>query len=294
MANYGHQSQLAADADGATFSASSEPYEFSTESIQKRSTILDTSGIRGTRSHVSERTRFGNEEIGGTIEMPMDPVMLDNWLPRILGGTETTDSFPLAESLPLFALLIDKGFDVYQYDGCKVSRAVIRATAGELVTLALDIVAKSETGGKSFPALTFPTDQPYRFMDGALTLQSSDRAGTVTDFECVIDNAVNRRYSMGGITPTDLRETDRTVTLNATVAAEAGNSDLYGQALAGAAASLVLTNGSLSTTLDFATLQFPDRSPQVGSRDGEIMLAMEGTARRSGTTAELTVTNVSA
>ena len=66
--------------------------------------------------------------------------------------------------------------------------------------------------------------------------------------------------------------------------------DLYNQALAGAAASLVFTNGGYSTTFSFAALQFPDRSPVVPGKT-EIPLELHGTARKSGSTSELVVTH---
>jgi hypothetical protein len=72
---------------------------------------------------------------------------------------------------------------------------------------------------------------------------------------------------------------------------------LYAQALAGAAGTLVLTNAlggtppdGYQTTFSFATLQVPDRSPNVPSRD-EFFLSLEMLARRVGSTPELTVTH---
>lgn len=77
----------------------------------------------------------------------------------------------------------------------------------------------------------------------------------------------------------------------------AANTDLYAQALAGAAGTLQLTNAlggtpptGYRTTFNFATLQVPDRSPNVPGRN-EFYLNLEMAARRVGSTAELSVTH---
>ena len=88
-----------------TFDSSSESYEFLYETLQKHGRIVGGSAIRGTRSSASERTRAGAYQVGGRIAMNVDAASLDLWLPRILGGTESADSFPLAESLPAFGVL---------------------------------------------------------------------------------------------------------------------------------------------------------------------------------------------
>jgi hypothetical protein len=72
---------------------------------------------------------------------------------------------------------------------------------------------------------------------------------------------------------------------------------LYAQALAGAAGTLELTNAlggtppaGYRTTFSFATLQVPDRSPNVQSRD-EFFLSLEMVARSVAGAAELSVTH---
>ena len=65
---------------------------------------------------------------------------------------------------------------------------------------------------------------------------------------------------------------------------------LYGQNYAGAAATLTFTNGNTSLSFSMPALQTPDITPVAVGR-GEVVLRMTSVARKSGSTAELTVTN---
>jgi hypothetical protein len=276
-----------------TFDASSEPYEFVAESVRKRGTILDTSGIRGTRSHHVSRTRPGTYEVGGSLTLHPSPADLDLLLPRILGAAESSDTFNLAESLPAFGILIDRVAETFQYTDCKVSKATFKGSAGGLVELVLEILGVAEVTGTSFPALSLDTTAaaaPYDFSDGVLTLQSAARK--MMDFELLIDNGLSARFT-NSQTATSITPQDRTITLKTTNPFTADEVDLYEQALAGAAGTLVLTNGGMSTTFTFAALQVPDMSPVVGGKQ-EIPLKLEMTARTSEATPELVVTHDSA
>ena len=107
--------------------------------------------------------------------------------------------------------------------------------------------------------------------------------------ELVIDNSLNARFT-NSLSATSITPQDRVITLKTTNPFTSDEVDLYGQSNAGAAGSLVFTNGGMSTTFTFATLQVPDVSPIVGGKQ-EIPLVLEMTARMSGSTRELVVTH---
>lgn len=290
-ASMGYQARLAMDAV-TPFDVSSEPYEFVSEALQKQGEILDTAGIRGTRSHSVERTRSGTEKVEGSITLHVSPTMLDTLLPRILGGSEDADVFDLAETIPEFQVMVDRVAKVFTYEGCRVNKATFRGSSGGLLELVLDLIGKTESVGNAgtFPALTMPVDPPYVFHDGVLTVASTQRR--FMEFEIVIDNALQARFA-NSATATDVSSADRIVTFRCKSPFTADEVDLYNLPLAGAAASLTFTNGGYTTTFDFPALQFPDRSPVVAGRE-EIPLELEGIARKTGSTAELTVTHDSA
>lgn len=290
-ASMGWQAKMSMAATGTAISSYTEAMEFVSESVQKKGTILDTNGIRGTRSHASERTQAGTYEIAGTISLHPTPAVLDNLLPRILGADESTDTFALADTLPEFDLLIERAAKRFVYGNCKVNKATFKGKSGELVMLDLEIWCQTETvNATAFPAISAPTDPPYVFHQGALTLVSSAR--DFFDFELTIDNVLERRYS-NSQSANSIMPTDRIVTLKATTPYTSAEVDLYNQTLLGSAATLILTNSGYSTTFTLGKVQFPDMSPVVGGK-GEIPLTLEGIARMTGSTRELVVTHDSA
>jgi hypothetical protein len=72
--------------------------------------------------------------------------------------------------------------------------------------------------------------------------------------------------------------------------------DLHDQPLAGASGSLALTNGTVSTTFNFANLQSPPLTPEnpgngQGDEEGEIDIVTTLVARKAGSTNAITLIN---
>ena len=284
----GSQSRLSMAAPGTAIASYTESYEFVGESLAKRQTILDTAGIRGTRSHPAERTRDGTYAVQGTIRFHGSKNLLDLVLPRILGGG-SSPTYTLAETLPGFDVLVDRVARRFVYGTCKVNRAIFRARASGLLELALDLIGETETVSSTpFPAIAVPTDAPYLWQDCVVTLNSAARV--VTEFTLVVDNHLRARFS-NSQTATDLYPVDRTIALQCAVPFTTDDTDLYGANSAGAAAaSLAFTNGGHSVTFTIAQVQFADNSPVVRGKE-EILLHLDGTAKKLGSTSELVVTN---
>lgn len=279
----GFQSQLGID----TVSPVAHGYEFESCQITKSGSIIDSSGIRGARSHHSERTRAGNFTIEGVIELYPSPGDLARLLPLVLGGTASGTTFPLDDSLPAFYAAVDKVAQVFTYAGCKVGKAVFSAAQGQPMKLALEIVGQTETvsAAGSFPAVSFDDSAPLIFSDSTLTLLGTSRE--VKQWSVTIDNSLDVRFA-NSVSATAITPRDRLVGIDCQSPFTAAEIDLYGQATVGAAASLALANGGSSLLFNFATLQFPDHGPVVPGRE-EITLRLTGIARKVGSTDELSV-----
>jgi hypothetical protein len=288
-ASMGHQSRLSMAAAGTAIGSYTEAYEFRTEGLRAAREIVETSGIRGTRSMPIERTRDGTVRINGTIAFHATPAMLDLLLPRIMGSAEVADLFAVAETLPEFDVLIERVAKRFVYAGCKVARATFRATAGGALELDLEVTGKSETvSATAFPSITAPTDPPYIWSDAVCTVEGSARV--VTRWELSIDNQLNARFSNSN-TATDIHTQGRVVTVSMTVPYTSDEVDLYGINSSGASgATFVLTNGGRSITFTIGALAVGDSSPVV-SGPGEILLEMSGIAKSSGSTKELSITS---
>jgi hypothetical protein len=285
----GFASRLSMAAAGTAIGSYTEAHEFISESLAKAQDIVDTSGMRGTRSHPAERTRDGNFTVGGGIRYHATPALLDLLLPRINGANESTDVFALADTIPEFDVLVERVTKRFQYGGCKVGRATFRCTPGGILELDLDVTGKTETvSATAFPTITAPTDAPYVMSDAAFTMLSAARE--VTSFELTIDNFLDVRFS-NSQSATSIMASDRVVSCSLTVPYNSTNADLYGvNTGSAAAASFVFTNGTKSITFTIGTLQIPDRSPVISSK-GEIFLQINGIAKMTGSTRELSITS---
>ncbi len=277
-----------------TFNTSSERYEFLSENIQRIDTIIDTDGIRGTRSHQSERTRAGQYTIGGSFTFNPSPIDLDLWFPRILGAAESTDTFALAETLPAFGMLVDRVTSEMQYTDCQVNRAIFRGSGNDLVSLEIEIVGVTEVEDTTPPVVALTTaanDAPYHFID-------SDNAGTsrlaifgatprMLSFEIEINNFLLARFG-NSQTATSVTPQDRLVRMAVELPYDTANEAIYRGT--DAAGSLVLTNGGMSTTFTFGFLEVASESPVIAGKS-PINLNLEMIARKLTTTEALVVTH---
>ena len=278
------------------FDTSSIPIEVQSCTLGKQGSILDTSGMRGTRQYHRSRTRTGTYTVSGQITMVCSPIMLDYFLPMILGGNEATDVFDLAETLQSIYFMEDNGAKVTTWSNIYVNRATFLAQQGQFLLLTLDVEASTESVGTAgtYPVLTQPTDSPYVMSDGVLTL-----AGSARDFsqaQLVIDNQLTVDRWMNSLSRAAFPSSGCMVTLGTNHPWTSDETDLYNQALAGAVGSLVFTNADVaatSLTIEFGYLQAPPKHVEVPAR-GEITLPLQMTARQFSTTPAVRFTNVHA
>lgn len=246
--------------------------------------LIDPNGMRGTRSHVSERVRTGTRRVDGTILMCPTPVELVTLLPMIFGGTPSGTSYPLGENLTLFNLFGVRDSTVYTYSDCAVESATFSCSEGGPMQLAMTVVGKDEaesgTAGALVPDIT---TGPFVLADAAVSVASSSRE--VSAFELTIQNVLEVKYR-NSLTPTQIKATDRIVTLGLPISLGT-DSDLYGSAVAGVAATITLTNGAVSLLFSLAAVQAP-RNPIPFGQRGILDFPWQGVARKSSTTLELT------
>lgn len=284
-----------------TFDASSEIYEFTRCTLQKKGRHIGGRGIRGNLSSPSERVRLGAYTVMGEIHMNISPLDFVTLLPKMLGGTESpSGTFNVGDDLPYFGALVDKVADIYEYTDCKVNQWILRGRGiqmgeqGEpdMLTLTLQIVGKSEASGESWPASppSLPLTAnaaPFTFADSAVTILSEARP--VLSFALYGNNFLQPLYT-NSLTATSICARDRAIGVQVTTPLDSEELDLYGQAVAGATASIVLTNGSVSTAFNFGALQVPDEGAIIEGKS-QLILRLEGTARSLSTTKELVVVN---
>lgn len=284
-----------------TFDSSSEQYDFNGSTMQIHDSIVFSDTIRGTRSQAVEQTRQGPTWVGGVLSLPVNVASMDLWLPRILGGTESADVFPVAETLPSFGLLADLVGNTHEFKDLYVNEAVFSGQAWDgqstprPIRLDMSIVGKSEATGTTFPSVSISTAAnavPLIFEEGAFTLAGAAR--NILQFRLSIKNMLRVRYS-NSLTPTCIYSGGRLVTLSVLTPYIAndeatGSNPLYGQAYTGASATILFTNGNTSFGFTLGRFQAPRITPHATGK-GEILLRTSGVARSVTTTKEIVGAN---
>lgn len=279
-----------------TWSGSDTMIEFLSERMVRKRTIAVANTIRGSRSKYASRARIGPYIYQGPVHMTISPGILAVLLPWMMGADASGTTFAHAESLQVFAMIVNRVTQTYEYQDCVIDRWVLhgKATDGsrgpDFLTLSLDIMAKARATGVSYPAVALAhTAQysPYVHQDTVFTLSSATRE--VKEFWLMGNNHVEARY-VNSLSPTALCPSDRTIMLRTILPYDSGNSGLVDVALAGAAGTLAITNGAVSTSFAFANLKTSFEDPSiVGLR--EIDLELDFISYHDGSTNELVVTN---
>ena len=248
--------------------------------------FIDTNGMRGTRSHGSERVRRGTRRVDGTLTLAPTPVELAVLLPVIFGAVASGTSYPLGEPATLFNLFGVRDGTVYTYSDCAVESATFTAAEGGPLQLSMTVVGKDEAASGSMGAAAVDTTtQPFVLHDAVVSVAGSARE--VSAFELTVRNTLEVKYR-NSATPTQIKATDRAVTLSLPISLGDGSA-LYGSALAGVAATITLTNGAVSLLFSMAAVQAPKGPLPFGQR-GILDFPWAGVARKTGSTLELVTT----
>lgn len=305
----GHQSKMAFDTGSAAdatvgfqasdFDSDSTQFEYISESLVQTQTRFHSDGIRGTRSKREERCRVTQEAIGGTITFHPTPDELAVLLPLITGSGGAAGE--LRETLSSFGVLIDRGTNRFAYDGCVVNSATFSASAGQPMSLTLNILGKKENVGGSFSTdiPDISEDAPWIMSDAAFSLPSDASATELMSFSVEINNELMDGRYMNSITRTDIPSGGRSVNVSMSVPYTADEAALYDAALfSNPGATITLTQPSSSDgvggnsevlTFTFGGIEFPGNSPTVAGKNGEYMLSLAGPAYATDTRDEVLI-----
>lgn len=283
---------LAAIDSALPFDTSSKPIEIISSTLKQTASLIQSDGIRGTRSRYGDRVKQGQKSVAGDLVLNPTPIELDTLLPYILGANESTDVFAVADTLPSFYVMLDRVQKLHTYAGLVVARAVFDFTANQLVRLTLSLVGTTETEANAggFPSLTIDTGEAYVMHQGVLSLHSSNRE--FNSARLTIDNAplvlYRNNQEASAITPGD-----RVVTLDVELPYDSSNYDIYTSQEAGtwASGSLTLTNGNQSLLFSMNSLRSEPGTPDIQARGQELVMPLSFRAYMTGSTREIQITN---
>ncbi len=279
---------------GATSgSAATREVDFLSCAVGKQGSQIQSEGMRGTRSYIAELQNDGTYTVGGQLVLHPRPVELDMILPFILGGSETADDFPLAETLPEFGIDVTKIGHICRYAGMKVNQATFRCGPNQPLTLEMDVQGKTETTGISFPSLSNVSNvAPYVFTEMTLTLNSV--AYSCFNIAVNINNNLMLDHHMNSQSRTELPEQSRVITVQTSVQMTSTEAAaLYAGSVAGLSGSVAFAKGNYALTFAFPKLQWPIQPVVIPQRNGEVVLGLSMVARKDATTPtmEMVTTN---
>lgn len=266
-------------------------YENKGGNLSLASAPMVSDGMRGTRSRIDGRTRFGLKAVSGSISLDPTPEELAALLPWILGGNASGTSYPLAETLPsrYVAQEMDSSCKWSRFSDVYVNRAVFSASEGSVLSLSLDLIGIDEalqTAG-TFPSLTFSETTPFVFHDSSGNIDINGNVTAIKNFQLTIDNALAARF-FNSRTATSIKPRDRIITVSCGIEMSNANyNSLYGTETAIA----VLTEfsvGNYSLSMNMGSVRAAYQSPAIPNRD-EILYQFAGQALKSGSTPEIEV-----
>jgi hypothetical protein len=246
-------------------------YEFESCTLAKSSTLVKSSGIRGSYARNMNRARKQLERVSGQLVLQPSVAEIDLLLPWIMRGTTNTNvtSFTdtvLAANTDRF-VVVDKVSKVMTYDMVKVSRATIEATRGEPIKWTLDLEGKSETvaNAGTFPSLECDYQNFFVMSDMALTINS-----VVCEPESVrliIDHVLETERFLNSLTRANIPSKDRLITLEVTLPYDTVHLGLYDLAVGGAAGTLEFDDGTTSYTFALTNAKTAAQPIEVPQRD---------------------------
>lgn len=294
--NLGFEHRFAFGASPATFDSSSTRFEVVSNTIGKQGEILDGMGLLGTRTRREDRTRSGLVRVEGQIAFDVSPRIWDFFLPFILGAAESTDTFNVADALTGFDMLHDPfgtGANASKIGELYVNRASLRFAPG-LLRMTLDCIGKTITIGQTFTSAalgaTAAADAPFVFYDTASGITINTATFEMEEGELIVDNALDVKFR-NAQTAQSVRATDRIVSLVSNGPLTSTTWGAHFGDKASADATIVINNGTVSSTITLFNMKYPDDSPDVQGK-GEVPLILRSAARGDATDPDIRVTVV--
>jgi Phage tail tube protein len=248
--------------DGTAMAAISEDFG-------ERDTHLERNGLRGTRTHFNTDVRIGPKHVAGQITLEPSLAELLALAKLAIGNSNSN------ESISSFSVVVDRNTESKTYAGCKINRLRVEGKQGGLLRAVADIIGQTETanGNVSTPA----DSAPAIFSDIVLTLESNARE--TESFALEINNHIDGDRFLNSQTLPEVVELDRTVTLKTTHPYNTATAAaLLQQAVAGAAGSLAMNDGTNTCTFSFGFLQTPYKTPSVPGKQ-EVLINLDMTSR---------------
>lgn len=295
-------------------------YEFTSESIGRNNNILQSNGIRAGARNLRRGAKrsLSTHDASGSIEMEVATKGFSRWFQHILGSTPTVVQQGATPAyLHTHALASTQGksltilkslrqgdsteVETFRYHGCKITSAEFSISAGEILTLSIDVDAEDEDTVTAMPTATFLDAPVFHFKQGVLKVDGSSVAA-VTSASVSVENPMQTdRYYLGSAgLKAEPRENDFPAVSGSLSAEFLSPTVFYDRFVADSAAALILEfegatiSGAYKETLRITVpeVHFTGETPKVGGPD-IVALDVPYEAAAVGSTAGTTIEYIS-
>lgn len=234
--------------------------------------------LAGRNVMTADQQCQGNREVGGDLqlELPTNSTIIRLLLEQMFGSVSGTgpwtftpgDLWGKSFSAQVGVPGVDGTVRAKTYDGCKVSSWEIAATAGELVTLGLSIIAEDETTATALASASYGAGAAIPFCFAGATATVAASAVNVRSLTLAGDNALTRRNFLGSrLTAQPIGAGKREYT--GTLDLEFVDLTAYNRFVNGTTAAVVLTFVGPGTSQLVVTMncRFDGQTPQVSGAE---------------------------
>lgn len=247
-------------------------------------------GHRGSRQRSSCRARVLSDTSGGSFSCKASVTEVDWLLKHYLGTGVGSGGSPwtLSESMSLYYALVDKVAAKYLYT-LAPSKLTISGQEKSYLTWLAEAVGGAESEWvSSWPASPTAPECGTAFLLSDCTFSYASTAYSIQSFSLSIDNDIDPQQYENAITPTRFEAQDAIIQLSLKCAFRSDTKALYRAAVAGDAATLVITDGTTTYTITFANLKIPNGGPKVPAK-GRINFDLTAEAYRTAGAEQISI-----
>ena len=253
--------------------------EFRDCSLAGKRQFGSTEGHRGTRQPASCRARILSDMCDGTIAGRLSVTEIDYLMPLALGTTASSTLVP-GETINAFFALVDKVAALYLYNGLRINTFSLSGSELNYLDWSFGCLGLTETTyGSAWPVSPIAPECGTAFAFNDVVFTYSGTTYKPSTFTLNINNNL-QPLTENSISPYSYETGAMEVSLDMTFDFRANNLALYRAALAGAAASLAMSDGTTTYTFSFANLKIPDGAPTI-PQSGRVNMPLKMMAYRA-------------
>lgn len=268
----------------STFDASSEGFEFRSETFRLTETVSPGDFIRGSTSEFDGQKRVLQQAVTGGFTTYVSPIYASRLISRALGDA-TSPHTPANSATAFFANVFRVANATnFIYHNLYIRELKISGREGQLLEMSVDCIGKTETTNTAGAiAVTYAATaqyQPMHFSDIS-TFTIGGTAMSAKAFELTITNELEPKY-YNSLTATDICLAGRRISFSATFPYSEEHA-LYPQSGATAVAVVLrVTNAATYVEFTLPLVRPSALSPNIAGRQ-DIDIVWSGTAGASAT-----------